>query len=41
LQGEIYLKGNSIFAGYFNNFELSKNSKDDEGWFKTGDFGIL
>ena len=41
LQGEIYLKGNSIFVGYFKNQELTKSVKDDEGWFKTGDFGIL
>lgn len=35
------MKGNSIFVGYFKNLELTKSVKDDEGWFKTGDFGLL
>lgn len=37
----MYLKGNSIFKGYFKAPELTKQTIDNEGWYKLGDVGIL
>ena len=42
-RGEIYIGGNNVAAGYYNNEAKSKEEffTDDEGrrWFKTGDIG--
>ncbi|MBT3233441.1 MAG: AMP-binding protein [Calditrichaeota bacterium] len=38
--GEICVKGPNVFLGYFNNEEDTK-SAFDEGWFLTGDLGII
>jgi long-chain acyl-CoA synthetase len=38
--GEILVKGPSIFPGYWNMPDETKNAFVD-GWFKTGDIGIL
>ncbi|WP_082091708.1 AMP-dependent synthetase/ligase [Corynebacterium argentoratense] len=37
-EGEILLKGESLFAGYWNNDEATAESMED-GWFDTGDLG--
>ena len=37
--GEIWLKGPQIFDGYEN--RNNANYFDEDGWFKTGDFGYL
>jgi long-chain acyl-CoA synthetase len=37
-QGEIWIKGPSVFKEYYNNPEETARSKED-GWFKTGDIG--
>lgn len=39
--GEIYIKGNSVFKGYYKNPELTKQTIDEEGWLRVGDIGIL
>jgi long-chain acyl-CoA synthetase len=36
--GEIYIKGDIVFKGYFN-FEDATNSVLTNGWLRTGDFG--
>uniref|UniRef100_A0A093XTW5 Putative acyl-coenzyme A synthetase n=1 Tax=Talaromyces marneffei PM1 TaxID=1077442 RepID=A0A093XTW5_TALMA len=36
-RGEIWLRGPTIFNGYFENDQANAESFDDEGWFKTGD----
>lgn len=38
---EILVKGPNVTQGYFKNPEDTKNSFDNEGWFKTGDLGFL
>jgi 3-(methylthio)propionyl---CoA ligase len=36
-QGELFVRGNTIVAGYFNNETASANALDRDGWFGTGD----
>eukprot|EP00921_Rhytidocystis_pertsovi_P017397 GHVQ01027372.1.p1 GENE.GHVQ01027372.1~~GHVQ01027372.1.p1 ORF type:complete len:647 (+),score=60.20 GHVQ01027372.1:371-2311(+) len=36
-RGELCVRGPSLFCGYFMNETESKNSFDDDGWFRTGD----
>jgi malonyl-CoA/methylmalonyl-CoA synthetase len=37
VEGEIRVKGPTVFLEYFNRPEETANSFDEEGWFKTGD----
>lgn len=39
--GEITVKGPSVFKGYFKNEEMTKDAFKNEGFFKTGDIGHL
>jgi long-chain acyl-CoA synthetase len=38
--GEIYVKGVNVFAGYWKNDKATKETMDGE-WFKTGDIGTI
>ncbi|HZK68983.1 MAG TPA: long-chain fatty acid--CoA ligase [Paludibacter sp.] len=38
---EIMLKGKTIFPGYYNNPHANKEAFTDDGWFKTGDAGVI
>lgn len=38
-QGEIYLRGPSIFKGYYKRPDLDEEAFTKDGWFKTGDIG--
>lgn len=39
--GELYVRGNAIISGYFNNAEASEAAMDAEGWFGTGDVASI
>ena len=39
--GEIVVKGPSVFEGYYKDEEKSKEAFTDDGYFKTGDIGNL
>ncbi len=37
--GEILLRGDDLFAGYFRRPSVSREATNQEGWFRTGDAG--
>lgn len=39
--GEITVKGPSVFKGYFQNEEMTKEAFTEDGFFKTGDIGHI
>ena len=39
--GEIQAKGISLFSGYFKNERATKAAFTEDGWFSTGDLGLI
>jgi fatty-acyl-CoA synthase len=39
--GELYVRGNTIVSGYFDNEEATAKALDKDGWFGTGDVATI
>ncbi len=40
-EGELHIRGCSIFPGYYDNVEANQLAFSDDGWFCTGDLAVL
>ena len=41
IPGEIQIKGDNVFTGYYKNPDATRKAFTEDGWFKTGDMGII
>ncbi|MCK9625321.1 MAG: AMP-binding protein [Bacteroidales bacterium] len=41
IPGEVLIKGDNVFLGYFKNKEATEGSFTKSGWFRTGDIGVI
>jgi fatty-acyl-CoA synthase len=39
--GELYVRGNTVISGYFENPHATRDAMDPEGWFGTGDVASI
>ena len=41
IPGEVQVKGDNVFLGYYNNRQATKAAFTNDNWFKTGDMGVM
>lgn len=41
VSGEVQVKGDNVFLGYFKNEDATRKSFTADGWFRTGDMGVI
>lgn len=41
IPGEVMVRGENVFLGYYKNEEATKAVFTEDGWFKTGDMGVV
>ncbi len=41
IPGEVQVRGANVFLGYFKNEEATAQALTEDGWFRTGDMGVL
>ncbi len=41
IPGEVQVRGANVFLGYFKNEKATKEVFTEDGWFRTGDMGVL
>lgn len=41
IPGEVQVKGKNVFLGYYKNEEATRTAFTEDGWFRTGDMGVV
>ncbi|MBR1573563.1 MAG: AMP-binding protein [Bacteroidales bacterium] len=41
IPGEVQVRGANVFLGYYKNEDATRSSFTEDGWFKTGDMGVI